>query len=526
MSDTNIAVEMLGITKRFPGVLANDHVDFSLRRGEVHALLGENGAGKTVLVKILSGLYRADEGEIRVDERRVEIRSPRSALGLGIGMVHQHFVLATPLSVVENITAGLSEPRFWLNLNRAAKDIKVLANQYGLDVDPWAKIWQLSVGEQQRVEILRLLFRRADILILDEPTSVLTPQEASDLFAALRLMASQGRAIVFISHKLDEVFAVADRITVLRRGRVVGTIPVAKANRRELVRMMVGQDVMLRVGKEAIEPGEVVLVVRDVHADNERGLSALRGISFEIRRGEILGVAGVAGNGQRELAEVICGLRPLTHGQIEILGQLLERPSARWVIDRAGVSYIPEDRVHTATVQGLSLTKNVLLKKYRQEPFAHGAFIDWPRAEAHTGDLMSAYRIQAPSHRTKAGLLSGGNLQRLILAREVSANSPLLIAVHPTFGLDVAATEFVRQTLLDQRGRGASVLLISEDLEEILTLSDRVAVICDGQLMGIVDDDEVDIEAIGMMMAGTPQSTLRDMDGEVEQPPPEGARHL
>lgn len=500
-----LAVEMKGITKRFPGVLANDQVDFNLRRGEVHALLGENGAGKTTLMNILTGLYLPDEGQINLQGHPAELHSPRDAIERGIGMVHQHFMLARIFSVTENIIAGMSEPRFLLNLTQTSAKIKAFAEQHRLDINPSAKIWQLSVGEQQRVEILRALYRGADILILDEPTSVLTVQEAEELFTALRAMTAQGKSIIFISHKLDEVFAIADRVTVLRGGKLVGTVETANSNKRELARLMVGRDMVFTLEKEDLAPGETVLSMQNVHALNDFGTPALSGLSLDVRRHEIVGIAGVSGNGQSELAEVITGLRPYSQGKIIIHEEALARRHTRWVIDKARVRYIPEDRIHTATVPRLSLTKNVALKSYRQKPFSRNMLIDWNYTSSHTDELIEEFKVKTPGHHTPAGKLSGGNLQKLILAREVASDPPLLIAVHPTYGLDVAATKFVREALLAQRKNGAGVLLISEDLEEILAISDRVAVIYEGKIMGILPGKEAqhNVEAIGLMMAGS-----------------------
>ena len=500
-----LAVDMKGITKRFPGVLANDQVDFSVRRGEVHALLGENGAGKTTLMNVLTGLYLQDEGQVAIQGRPVELHSPRDAIECGIGMVHQHFMLARIFSVAENIIAGLDEPRFWLNMTQVSDKIRTFAEEHRLEINPSAKIWQLSVGEQQRVEILRALYRGAEILILDEPTSVLTVQEAEELFTALRAMTAQGKSIIFISHKLDEVFAIADRVTVLRGGKLVGTVETANSDKRELARLMVGRDMVFSLDKEEMEPGETVLSMQDVHALNDYGTAALSGLSLDVRRHEIVGLAGVSGNGQRELAEVITGLRPYPKGKIIIHEEALAHRHGRWVIDKAKVRYIPEDRIHTATVPKLSLTKNVALKSYRQPPFSKNLLIDWNHTATHTDALIAEFEVKTPGNQTPAGKLSGGNLQKLILAREVASDPPLLIAVHPTYGLDVAATKFVREALLAQRKKGAGVLLISEDLEEILAISDRVAVIYEGQIMGILPAEEAQqkIDAIGLMMAGT-----------------------
>jgi len=497
-----LAIRMEGITKRFPGVVANNQVDFSVRKGEIHALLGENGAGKTTLMKILAGLYQPDEGQVWIDGQPVGVRSPRDAIELGIGMVHQHFMLVKSHTVAENIIVGLDAPRFVLNLRRVEKDIARLAEQYHLQVDPRAKIWQLSVGEQQRVEILKALYRGARILVLDEPTAVLTPQEAQDLFHTLRSMASEGHTIVFISHKLGEVMSVADRITVLRRGEVVNTVLASETDRQELARMMVGRDVLFRLGKRKSRPGEVVLETDRLTALNDKGLTALREVSLTVRSGEILGIAGVAGNGQRELAEAIVGLRPVTGGHIRVAGNDVTNKSPREVMKR-GVGYIPEDRIGAGLVVNLSVAENLMLKCYRDPPICSGFFLDSNAIEAHAEELVRAYDVKTPAIQTRTRLLSGGNLQKLILAREISASPSVMVAVCPTRGLDVGATEAVRRLLLEQRDAGGGILLISEDLDELLSMSDRVAVLYEGRVMGIQNADEASVDELGLMMAGS-----------------------
>jgi ABC-type uncharacterized transport system ATPase subunit len=520
MNGHTLAVEMKGITKQFPGVLANKDVDFELRTGEIHALLGENGAGKSTLMNVLTGLYQPEHGTILVDSEEVEFRSPRDAIDHGIGMVHQHFMLVPTQSVTENILLGLDEPRFRLNLSHYHQIIADLGQQYGLHVDPRAKIWQLSVGEQQRVEILKVLYRGAKVLVLDEPTAVLAPQEIDEFFKTLRSMSEEGKSIIFISHKLDEVMAIADRVTVLRKGEVSAAgVEVASTNKQELARMMVGREVLFRLEKKAQQPGEVVLGITDLQALNDKGLPALRGISLNVRAGEIVGLAGVAGNGQRELADVITGLRPPTGGCVEVHGRVLvgegcEEPrgsnTVRTVID-AGVSHIPEDRTHVGTAPNLSITDNAIMKGYRQAPIARGWSIDLSTARDYAEDLREAYDIMAPTVDTQARLLSGGNLQRLILAREISSEPRLMIAMQPTRGLDVGAIEGVQRLLLEQRENGAAILLVSEELEELISLSDRIYVIYEGEIMG--ETRESDPELIGLMMTGT---RLEDIEREGE----------
>ncbi len=495
-------VKMRGITKRFPGVLANDHVDLEVQAGQVHALLGENGAGKTTLMNILSGLYRADEGEITIRGQRANLQSPRDAIALGIGMVHQHFMLVEPQTVAENVILGLKTPRFFLDMARIENRIAEFSRQYGLQVDPRARIWQLSVGEQQRVEILKMLYRGVDILIMDEPTAVLTPQEVEELFVTLRRMASEGKAVIFISHKLGEVMAISDQITVLRDGRVMATVGTGQTTKGELARMMVGREVLFQVEKTSVEPGEVVLEVRNLRAFNDKGLSALKDVSFTIRQGEILGIAGVAGNGQRELAEVVTGLRKTTEGGVFIAGCDLTNCSPRRVI-REQVSHVPGDRLGMGLVPNLAVSDNVILKSYRDPPLAKGPFLDRPSIARFAARLIEAFSIATPSQQTPVKLLSGGNLQRTILAREISVGPKLMVAVHPTRGLDIGATESVRNLLLKQREEGAAIFLISEDLDELLSISDRIAVMYEGEIMGVVSAEEADIGEIGLMMAGT-----------------------
>ncbi|NOZ73753.1 MAG: ABC transporter ATP-binding protein [Chloroflexi bacterium] len=512
MGDTPYAVEMNDIVIRFPGVLANDHVNFTLKQGEIHALLGENGAGKSTLMNVLSGLYRQTSGTIKVHGEVVHFNSPKDAIDKGIGMVHQHFMLVPTQTVTENILLGLDEPRFFMNLKKLDKKIVELQEQFGLRVDPEAMIWQLSVGEQQRVEILKTLYRGAEILILDEPTAVLAPQEIDDLMATMRSLVEQGKSIIFISHKLQEVEAVADRITVLRKGKVTAEgIDITGLNRRKLAQLMVGRDVVFSVKKKDQEPGDVVLSVRDLHALNNRGVPALRGVSFDVHQGEILGIAGISGNGQSELAECITGLRP-AQGSILINGEELANASPAKAI-KANVSHIPEDRTRVGTAPDLSITDNTIMKCYYEEPIGNGITINRNNARAYARKLKEAYDILAPSVKTVVRNLSGGNLQKVILAREISANPQLIVAVQPTRGLDVGAIEAIQKLLLAQREAGTAILLISEELEELFSLSDRIAVIFEGKIMGIVDPRTVDIDTVGLMMTGT---RLEDIQKSVE----------
>ncbi len=509
-----LVVEMRGIVKRFPGVLANDHVDFELRAGEIHALLGENGAGKSTLMSVLAGLYKQDAGVIKVKGKTLEFSSPRDAIKAGIGMVHQHFMLVPSQTVTENILLGLDEPRFLMRLNEYDKKISDLGDQYGLKVDPRAKIWQLSVGEQQRVELLKMLYRGADVLVMDEPTAVLAPQEIEGLFETLRSMVTQGKSVIFISHKLNEVSSIADRVSVLRRGKVTASgVPAKGVSKQELASMMVGREVVLFVDKKPKDAGKVILDVNDVHAENDKGLPALRGLSLHVRAGEIVGIAGVAGNGQVELSQVIAGLRKCKQGDVMLNGDKVSNRDTLFGIQH-GMSYVPEDRTHVGSSPNLSVTDNVIMKNYRKAPISKGSMIDMNAAGKFAQQLKEAYDIIVPTVDTPVRLLSGGNLQRVILAREISGSPNFMVAVQPTRGLDVGAIEGVHRLLLTQREADAAVLLISEELEELLALSDRVYVIYEGRIMGEVkvsagEPDERLIEAIGLMMTGTPMEQIQ-----------------
>ena len=504
-------IEMRGITKHFPGVLANDHIDFDIKAGEVHALLGENGAGKTTLMNILYGLYRPDEGEIRVRGKRVFLKSPKDAIDLGIGMVHQHFMLVPPLTVIENVVLGLKSTRgLLLDLDRAEKRIIELSKKYGLKVDPKAKIWQLSVGERQRVEIIKALYRGAQVLILDEPTAVLTPPEVKELMGIIRRMAKEGLAVIpFITHKLPEVMEISDRVTVLRRGKVMAKIGTKRTNQIDLAEKMIGRKVIFRVERHRVRVGKVMLEVKNLGAMSDKGPPALKNVSFSIREGEILGFAGVSGNGQRELAEVLTGLRKATGGNVHVMGNDMTNKSPKKIIDQ-GVGHIPEDRMGMGLVMDFSIAENAILETHSKAPFAHRWFMPFDRKwflnkkeiDAHTEKLIKEYTIMTPSKDVPAKNLSGGNLQRLILARELSRNPKLLIANQPTRGLDVGATEFVRNKLMEQRGEGMAIMLISEDLDEIMSMSNRIAVMYEGKMVGIVSTAKANVRDIGLMMAG------------------------
>jgi ABC-type uncharacterized transport system ATPase subunit len=498
---------MRDISKRFGPVVANDHVDFEASWGEVHALIGENGAGKSTLMSILAGLYRPDSGQVEIDGTPVRFRSPRDAIAHGIGMVYQHFMLVEPFTVVENVVLGEQRSGVDLQTGRVERELATLSEQYGLDVNPRAKIWQLSVGEQQRVEILRLLYLGARILVFDEPTAVLTPQEARSLLQTLRSMAAQGFSVVFISHKLDEVLEVADRVSVLRRGRIVATTTPAETDRRILARLMVGRELAELVEhpadepREAVTAKETVLELHGVGALGDKGLPALRNIDLEVRAGETLGIAGVAGNGQRELAEVLTGLRPATDGTIRIDGKSMTNRSAV-EIARAGVAHVPEDRLATGLIGGMDLSENAILRDYARPPLCSGPFLSNKAVTAFTDRLIADHEVKTPGRWAKLQTLSGGNQQKLLLARELAGQPHLIVAVHPTRGVDVGATEAIHEAMRGQRARGAAILLISEDLDELLALSDRIAILFDGRVMGILPARGADPEEIGLLMAG------------------------
>lgn len=503
MVSTPNAFEMRGIVKRFPGVLANDHVDFSCRVGEIHALLGENGAGKSTLMNVLAGLYQPEDGEILINGQRVSLHSPQDAITHGIGMVHQHFMLVPSHSVAENMVLGLNEPRFFLNLKHVEEQVRALGQQYGLSVNPTAKIWELSVGEQQRVEVLKMLFRGAKVLIMDEPTAVLTPQEVDTLFKTLRDMTKRGHTIVFISHKLGEVAAIADRVTVLRRGIVTASGEPAKGTTKaQLAKLMVGRDVLFLVEKTKAQPGEVVLTVDKLCAQNDRGLPALRDLSLQVRAGEILGIAGVAGNGQHELAEVLTGLRQAASGQM-LLGNVPLDSHTNWMEVGQNLAHIPEDRAAVGSVPALGIAENLILKRFNRPPISTRWSINFPAVHENGVRLVNQYKISTPSVDTPVRMLSGGNLQKVILARETSGQPKLMIAVHPTRGLDVGAIEGIHKLLIEIRDQGAAILLISEELDELFSLADRIAVIYEGQIVGETSPDRTNLNAVGLMMAGT-----------------------
>jgi simple sugar transport system ATP-binding protein len=500
-------VEMVGIVKRFPGVLANNHVNFDIHAGEIHALLGENGAGKSTLVRQLYGLYKPDEGKIIINGQEHQFNSPLDAIESGIGMIHQHFMLVPSLTVTENVALGLKSSRgFVLDLKVVEKKILELREQYGLKVDPRSYVWQLAVGEQQRVEILKALYRGADLLILDEPTAVLTPHEVEDLFKTFRQMALNGQSLIFISHKLYEVLAISNRVTVLRDGEVVGSCPTEGSTKVGLAQMMVGRPIILQYERPAVQAGEVRLDIQDVFAKGDRGDDALKGVSLSVKAGEILGLAGVSGNGQRELAECLAGLRPVRQGKIILNGKDVTHASSDEHII-SGQSYIPEERMREGAIKEFSVSDNFVLEDHIRAPYSRGIFLDLKTIQSKTQDMVDAYSVKTPSLETPLKNLSGGNIQKLILARELSRKPKVLIAAQPTRGVDIGASEYIHLRLLEQRKAGTATLLISEDLDEIMALSDRIAVIYEGKIMGIVDCAKATQEELGLMMAGVKEKS-------------------
>ncbi len=502
---TDYAVDMRQITKKFPLVLANDNVDFTVQQGEIHALVGENGAGKSTLVNILYGLLRPDRGTIRINGQAVRLSDPGDAINLGIGMVHQHFMLIPPFTVAENVVLG-QEPSSGgvVDIRRANRIVRELSEQYGLKVDPTARVESLSVGIEQRIEIIKVLYRGAEILILDEPTAVLTPQEVDELFDIMRSLKDQGKTIIFISHKLQEVMAISDAVTVMRRGKVVGTVAIQDTSRQEIATMMVGRQVLFRIQRTPAEPGETVLSVKDVNALDNKNLPALRDISFDIREGEILGIAGVEGNGQSELVEVLTGLRRAQTGKVELNGQVITNYTPRAIRER-GTCHIPEDRHRRGLVLDFSVAQNMVLGIHYRSPYIRNMLLDvinFGPIREKAQRLLREFDIRPPDQQNPAGNLSGGNQQKVIVARELDQDPKLLIAAQPTRGIDVGSIEFIHQRLLQARDDRKAVLLISADLEEILSLSDRIAVMYEGQIAGVLDPAEATEARLGLMMTG------------------------
>ena len=495
-------LELRGITKQFPGVLANDHVDLDLRRGEVHALLGENGAGKSTLMNILYGLYSADEGEIRIVGKPVTFNSAKDAIDAGIGMVHQHFMLIPVMTVAENIVLAQEPTRagVLLDYDAARERVRHLSETFRFAIDPDARVEEITVGQQQRVEILKALYRRADILILDEPTAVLTPPEATELFGILRTLVREGMSVIFISHKLNEVLEIADRITVVRRGKKIDTVPREGATEEGLARAMVGREVLLRVERPPATPGEQLLEVEGLEVRDDRDLPAVRDVSFQVRAGEIVGIAGVDGNGQSELIEAITGLRRAHSGTVKVAGRVLVHASPREMLD-AGVGHVPEDRQRRGLVLEFPIAENVALHDYNKEPDSKWGWLFPQRLVEHARKLIKEFDVRGGGPYTRAGALSGGNQQKLVVGREVDRDPKVLIAAQPTRGLDVGAIEYMHRRLVEERDEGRAILLVSLELEEVLALSDRILVIYEGQIVAEhasgASEEEIGLEMLG-----------------------------
>lgn len=513
----SLAIEMQGITKRFPGVIANDDIDFELGKGEIHALLGENGAGKTTLMKCLYGLYEADKGEIFVNGKKVNITSPNVAISSGIGMVHQHFMLVPPFTVAENIILGM-EPRknAMIDRKRASQEVEEISNKYKLDVDPDEKVQDISVGMQQRVEILKALYRGADILIFDEPTAVLTPQEVDELISIMRSLTEEGKSIIFITHKLNEVKMIADRVTVIRDGQYIDTVETDSATTNDLAKMMVGRDVNLEVNKEKSEPGELVYEIENLHVRNNRGLKAVDGVSLQLREGEVLGLAGVAGNGQAELTDALFGLREIEEGKIKFRGDDITDYGTKKIIE-AGISQIPEDRQKRGLILEFSLYENLILGSHYKHPYANGYRMNYKTIKEKSRELIKEYDVRTPDEKVLAKSLSGGNQQKVILARELSREPEMLIASQPIRGVDVGAIEFIHNRLIEQRNENKAIFLVSMELDEILSLSDRIAVIYEGEIMDVMARAEATEEKLGLLMAGAdPKLSQREGEDRID----------
>ena len=501
--DNSPVLEARNITKRFPGVVANEHVNLQLRRGEILALLGENGAGKSTLMNIIYGLYHPTEGELFVNGKPVVMHSPNDAIALGIGMVHQHFQLVPVMTVAENIMLGSEAVKAgFLDTPTVAERIRALSHRYNLDVDPYALVEDLPVGVRQRVEIVKALYRNADILILDEPTAVLTPQEIDGLFEVMEQLRDQGKSIIFITHKLKEVLRIADRIVVLRQGRVVGEAEPKTATQASLAAMMVGREVLLTVQKTPAIPGEVVLAIEDVYAKDDLGQPALQGVSLTVRAGEIVGVAGVQGNGQTELVEVITGLRKADRGRVVLNDEVMTNAPPRYIAEAGMSSHVPEDRHTYGMIDSYTVAENLVLNAYYRPPFVNGITINREAIRQHAQRLIEEFDVRTPNVDTSGGSLSGGNQQKMVVAREFSRPIKLLIAAQPTRGIDVGSIEFIHNQLVAKRDTGVAVLLVSSELDEIMGLSDRIAVMYKGQIIGIVPHAEATREGIGLLMAG------------------------
>lgn len=495
-------LEMKHITKIFGDVVANYDVNFSVEKGEVHALLGENGAGKSTLMNILYGMYLQSEGHIYFQGNQVKINDPKQAIDLGIGMVHQHFMLIPALTVIENVILGFKENKSILNLKDAAKKFMDMAKKYNMNIDPWLKVSELSVGQQQRLEILKALYRDADLLILDEPTAVLTPQEVEGLFQMIRQLKEEGKTVIFISHKLAEIMEICDRCTVLRLGKLAATLKIEEVQDKEhLAALMVGKDVELVTSKEKANAGEIVLDVKALNCINDRNINALKEITFDVRQGEILGVCGVDGNGQSELINCITGLMKVSSGTIKINGNDVTNLPPKKILENK-VAHIPEDRHKMGMIKDMTVEENLILMSYDKAPYSKHSFLDWKFIEKHSKELCETFSVKTPTIKEKAGNLSGGNQQKFVVGREIERDPKLLIAVHPSRGLDIGATKYIQSRIIDERDRGAAVLMVSTELDEIIEISDRIMVMYDGKIMGIIDQSNATRKGLGLLMAG------------------------
>ena len=505
---TTPMLKMTGITKRFPGVIANDGIDLTVFPGQVHTLLGENGAGKSTLMKILYGLYTPDEGTIELNGQRVSITSPADAIRQGIGMIHQHFMLVPTLTVAENVALGLGGKRGMADMKPVKRRLEEVSEHYGLHVDPDAYIWQLAVGERQRAEILKALYRDAELLVLDEPTAVLTPPEVDDLFVTLRQMQQDGKGLIFISHKLHEVMDLSDEITVLRSGKVSGRTRPSESSREQLAELMVGRPVELTRTVPPQAVGDTQLVLDGLSVRGDRGILAVTGLSMEVHAGEIVGIAGVSGNGQRELAEAIFGLRPIEGGGISVAGKAVSRPTPA-SIRSMGISYVPEERMRDGAIGEFSVAENLMLVDYKTDPYTRHGLLNRSAIDERCEALTAEYRVKTPDIETPTKNLSGGNIQKVVIAREFSCGAEVLVVAQPTRGVDIGAAEYIHERLLEQRAEGAAILLISEDLDEVMELSDRIIVLLEGEIMGEVTRADFNVSDIGLLMSGVTSTASR-----------------